>query len=296
MGYQLDCRFRALVGKGSFEVSTRSRKTFQQLVTLPEAAVPLAEAALIMACEEYPQLELSPYLDLLDHIADVAQQTIHSSDSPKEIVGKVNGVLFERYGFRGNSQDYYDPRNSFFNDVLDRRVGIPITLSAVYIEVSRRLNFPIAGVGMPGHFIVKYADGGEEFFVDPYNGGQILTREDCRNRLRDRYGDGIEFSDRLLARVTNRQILWRMLNNLKDIYLKGHAIDKCLSVVDMMLIVDSEDLIQFRDRGLLRLRLRQFEGAGRDLEHYLQHAPNAQDRDEIEGHVKELKRIRAMMN
>ena len=108
--------------------------------------------------------------------------------------------------------------------------------------------------------------------------------------------EALEFDERLLGRATNRQILWRMLNNLKDIYVKGHAIDKCLSIVDMMLMVDSEDITQFRDRGLLRLKLRQFEGAGRDLQHYLQHTPNAEDREEIENHIKELKRIRAMMN
>lgn len=277
-------------------MSTRSRKTFEQLVTLPDPAVPLAEAALIMACEEYPQLELSPYLDMLDEIAQVASEKRTASDSPRDTVEKINSVLFESFGFRGNPDDYNDPRNSFFNDVLDRRMGIPITLSTVYIEVSRRLNFPIAGVGMPGHFIVKYFDPREEFFIDPYNQGAILTRDDCREQLRDRYGDALEFSDRLLGRATHRQILWRMLNNLKDIYLKGHATDKCLSIVDMMLMIDSEDPAQFRDRGLLRLQLRQFQGAGRDLEHYLQHSQNAQDREEIENHVKELKRIRALMN
>ena len=277
-------------------MSVRSRKTFQQLVDLPDAAVPLAEAALIMACEEYPQLELTPYLDMLDRIAGVAQEQIRSSDGAKEIVRKINSVLFESFGFRGNTEDYYDPRNSFFNDVLDRRMGIPITLSTLYIEVARRLNFPIAGVGMPGHFIVKYFTPREEFFIDPYNRGEILTRDDCRDRLHERYGVALEFSDRMLGRVTPKQILWRMLNNLKDIYLKGHASDKCLSIVDMMLMIDSEDLIQFRDRGLLRLQLRQFEGAGKDLQHYLQHAPHAQDREEIENHVKELKRIRALMN
>jgi regulator of sirC expression with transglutaminase-like and TPR domain len=277
-------------------VSIRSRKTFQQLVTLPDAAIPLAETALIIACEEYPQLELSPYLEMLDRIAETVQRKRSSSESPIDTVGKINTVLFDTYGFRGNTNDYYDPRNSFFNDVLDRRVGIPITLSTVYIEIARRLNFPISGVGMPGHFLVKYSDRREEFFIDPYNHGSILVHEDCRKRLHELYGDSLEFNDRLLARSTNRQIVWRMLNNLKDIYVKGYAVDKCLSIVDMMLLVDSDDLIQFRDRGLLRMQLRQFDGAGRDLEHYLQHSPNAQDRDEIENHVKELKRIRAMMN
>jgi regulator of sirC expression with transglutaminase-like and TPR domain len=277
-------------------VSARSRRTFEQLVTLPDAAIPLAETALIIACEEYPQLELNPYLELLDEIAEKVKEHCGTTDQPLETVEKINRVLFETYAFRGNADQYYDPRNSFFNDVLDRRIGIPITLSTVYIEIARRLNFPIAGVGMPGHFLVKYWHRNEEFFLDPYNRGEVLTREDCRKRLNERYGDAIEFTDRLLARTTNRQILWRMLHNLKDIYLKGYAIDKCLSIVDMMLLIDSEDPVQFRDRGLLRMQLRQFKGARSDLEHYLQHAPNAEDREAIGQHVKELRRIRAMMN
>ena len=136
-------------------MSTRSRTTFHQLVTLPDAAIPLAETALIIACEEYPQLELNPYLETLDQIAATAQKQRHSDDSPIDTIRNISTVLFDIYGFRGNTADYYDPRNSFFNDVLDRRIGIPITLSAVYIEVARRLNFPISGVGMPGHFLVK---------------------------------------------------------------------------------------------------------------------------------------------
>jgi regulator of sirC expression with transglutaminase-like and TPR domain len=277
-------------------VSVRSRKTFEQLVTLPDSAIPLAEAALLMACEEYPQLELSPYLDKLDHMAGMARESLRAGDTPVQTVEKINTLLFETLGFRGNTEDYYDPRNSFFNDVLDRRVGIPITLSTVYLEVARRLKFPIAGVGMPGHFIVKFSDRDQEFFLDPFNRGEILTREDCQRRLHEMYGDSIEFNDRLLARVTNRQILSRMLNNLKLIYLKAQAFDKGLAIVDMMLMANPDDFEQFRDRGLLRLQLRQFEPAAKDLNQYLTSCPNAHDREEIENHVKELKRIRAMMN
>ena len=249
-----------------------------------------------MACEEYPQLEIGPYLDKLDQLAHAAQGLLRSDDSPMDTIGKINGVLFEQFGFRGATEDYYDPRNSFFNDVLDRRIGIPITLSTVYLEVSRRLKFPIVGVGMPGHFIVKYSDRTDEFFLDPFNRGELLTRDDCRGRIHEKYGDALEFNERFLARVTNRQILWRMLNNLKDIYLRAHAFDKGLSIVDMMLMVEPEDIAQFRDRGLLRLQLRQFEGAAKDLEHYVRNSPSAQDREEMENHVKELKRIQAMMN
>jgi regulator of sirC expression with transglutaminase-like and TPR domain len=277
-------------------VSVRSRKTFQQLVTLPDSAIPLAEAALLMACEEYPQLDLSPYLDQLDHMASVVQESLRAADSPVRTIERINSVLFEEFGFRGNTDDYYDPRNSFFNDVLDRRMGIPITLSAVYLEISRRLNFPIAGVGMPGHFVVKYSDRTDEFFVDPFHQGEILTRDDCRERIRQMYGDAFEFSDGLLGRVTNRQILERMLNNLKMIYLKAQAFDKCLNILDMMLIVEPNDAEQYRDRGLLRLQVRQFAGAVHDLDHYVRNCPRAEDRDDVLDQLKELKRLQAMMN
>ena len=317
-------------------MSKRSRKTFQQLVTLPDSAIPLAEVALLMASEEYPQLEISPYLDKLDHMAEMAQELLRTADSPVQTVSKINAILFERVGFRGNTEDYYDPRNSFFNDVLDRRVGIPITLSTVYMEVKRRIKsamvYPVVvifvavvivgfilyfivpkfeaifndfGVPLPAmtvflveasHFVVKYYNRNEEFFLDPFNRGEILTREDCRERIHGMYGDSIEFSERLLEPVTNRQILVRMLNNLKLTYLKSQAFDKTLAIVDMMLMVEPDDIEQFRDRGLIRLQLRQFEGAARDLDHYLRKARNCQDREAVENHLKELRRIQATMN
>lgn len=277
-------------------MSVRSRKTFQQLVTLPEGAIPLAEAALLLACEEYPQLEVSPYLDELDNIAAVVRDRIQPGDSPEGTVRTINSVLFDLLGFRGNTENYNDPRNSFFNDVLERRVGIPITLSAVYLEVARRLEIPIVGVGMPGHFLVKYADRAHEFFLDPFNRGEILSREDCAKKLADIYGDSQELSDRMLAAVTPRQILLRMLNNLKGIYLKAHTYDKGLAMVDMMLLVEPEDFDQYRDRGVLHVQLRRFDAAVRDFERYIKGAPSSKDRPQVEEHLKELRRLRAMMN
>jgi regulator of sirC expression with transglutaminase-like and TPR domain len=277
-------------------MSARSRKTFEQLVTLPDGAIPLAESALLMACEEYPQLEISPYLDKLDSIAHNAANGFPRDGSPLDKAERLNEILFDELGFRGNSDDYYDPRNSFFNDVLDRRLGIPITLSVVYLEVARRLNFPLAGVGMPAHFILKYADAEQEFFLDAFDRGRILTHDDCREQIQRTHGDTIEFDDRLLARSTSRQILARMLNNLKRIYLKSHAYDKGVGIIDMMLIVDPEDLDQYRDRGILRYQLHQFGGAIKDLEHYVESAPNSTDCAEIVEHLRELRRIRAMMN
>ena len=277
-------------------MSTRSRRTFQELVTLPDGAVPLAEAALLLACEEYPQLQVPPYLDKLDEIADFVRPRLRPGSSPLDTIEAINDVLFGLVGFRGNVDDYNDPRNSFFNDVLERRMGIPITLSAVYLEVARRVSFPIFGVGMPGHFLVKYGDRTQEYFLDPFNGGQILTREDCARRFSEMFGSDREFSDRMLDVVSPRQMLFRMLNNLKTIYLKAQAYEKSLAMVDMMLLADPEALEQYRDRGVLKVQLRRFSAAVRDFEHYAKVAPQAKDLPQVEEHLKELRRIRAMMN
>ena len=277
-------------------MSTRSRRTFQELVTLPEGAVPLAESALLMACEEYPQLEIPPYLDRLDEIADCVRPKLPSDASPLDTIEALNDVLFGVVGFRGNTDNYDDPRNSFFNDVLERRVGIPITLSAVYLEVARRISFPMSGVGMPGHFLVKYADRTEEFFLDPFNGGQILSREDCARRFAEMFGDEQQFSERMLSISSPRQMLFRMLNNLKTIYIKAHAYERGLAMVDMMLLADPEAMEQYRDRGIIEVQLRRFHDAVRDFEHYVRGAPNSKDRPQVEEHLRDLRRIRAMMN
>lgn len=251
---------------------------------------------MLLACEEYPQLEIGPYVDLLDEIANSAARPVYLANSPRKAVECMNQVLFEQWGFRGNTENYYDPRNSFFNDVLDRRIGIPITLSIVYMEVARRVKLPMQGISMPGHFVVKYAGIEDEFFIDPFNRGDVLTRENCRTRLLSMFGDSFQFSERMLAPATNRQILVRALNNLKLIYLQSHAYDKALAIVEMMLMVEPDDVEQVRDRGLLRLQLRQFEAATGDLEQYLKATPDAKDREDIECQLKELRRIRAMMN
>jgi regulator of sirC expression with transglutaminase-like and TPR domain len=277
-------------------MSARSRRTFQELVTLPDPAIPLAEAALLMACEEYPQLQISPYVDQLDEMADTIRLRLNAGEQPMDTVKAINEVLFDEFGFRGNSDDYYDPRNSFFNDVLDRRLGIPITLSIVYLEVCRRLNFPMFGVGMPGHFIVKYADRSQEIFLDPFRNGAVLSVEDCRDWVTRHYGDSVQFSERLLSRVTHRQIISRMLNNLKKIYIDAHTFDKGLGIVDMMLMVQPDDLEQYCDRGLLKIQLRQYEAAARDLEHYVKSAPNPDDRKRVADQLRELRQIQALMN
>lgn len=277
-------------------MTTRSRQTFEQLITLPDLGIPLAEAALLMACEEYPQLSLRPYLDQLDTMADSVRAALGDDAQPLETIDRINHVLFVDYGFRGNTSDYYDPRNSFLNDVIDRRIGIPITLSAIYLEVARRLEFPVEGVGMPGHFVVKYRSGDEEVFLDPFNAGSVLTRQQCRDFIGQMNLEDGQSTDRWLRRVTNRQILARMLNNLKVIYLKVEAFDKALTMVDLLAVIEPAAEELYRDRGLLRLQVRNFDGAARDLKRYLKDRPEADDREDIEKYLKDLHRIRAMLN
>lgn len=263
---------------------------------MPEGAVPLAEAALLLACEEYPQLELSPYLDLLDEIGEAVRPRLRPYSSPLQTIDTINDVLFGTWGFHGNTEDYDDPRNSFFNDVLERRVGIPITLSTVYLEIARRVSFPLVGVGMPGHFLVKFGNDSDELFVDAFNCGEILSRDDCARRFAQMFGDTQPFSDRMLARTTARQILFRMLNNLKSIYLKARTFDKGLAMVELMLMANPDAVEQYRDRGILNVQLRRFGAATKDFERYVKDAPDAEDRTQIEDHLKELRRIRAMLN
>ncbi len=277
-------------------MTTRSRETFKELITLPDLGIPLAEAALLLACEEYPHLSLTPYLDELDRMADSVENKTATDSSPIETIAAINQVLFLDYGFEGNAEKYYDPRNSFLNDVIERRKGIPITLSAIYIEVARRVGFNIDGVGMPGHFLVKYLSRTEEIFVDPFNQGAILTRDDCRGLLPPGQLETGRSSEQWLRRVTNRHILTRMLVNLRAIYLQAQTFDKALVILDLMILTEPDTLELYKERGLLRLQLRQFRGAASDLKWFLKHSADSEDNSKIESYLKDVNRIRAMMN
>jgi len=277
-------------------MTARSRETFKELITLPDLGIPLAEAALLLACEEYPHLSLAPYLDELDRMADRVERKTVTDSSAIETIAAINQVLFVDYGFEGNAKKYYDPRNSFLNDVIERRRGIPITLSAIYIEVARRIGFDIDGVGMPGHFLVKHVSRSEEIFVDPFNQGDILTRDDCHRLFPPGQLETGQSAEQWLGRVTNRHILTRMLVNLKAIYLQTETFDKALVILDLMILTEPDALELFKERGLLRLQLRRYSGAASDLKRFLKHSPDSENNSKIEKYLNDVNRIRAMMN
>jgi regulator of sirC expression with transglutaminase-like and TPR domain len=250
-----------------------------------ERRLDLAEAALVIAQEEYPALEVEPYLDRLDAVAERVRRVCGTRRGVTAAVGAINRVLFEEEGYCGNQEQYYDPRNSFLNEVLDRKMGIPITLSLVYMEVGRRAGLPVAGVGLPGHFIVRYMGEPEgengPAFIDPFHRGAFLTTEDCEKRVRRIYGGKTAFRREHLKPVTGFAVLSRLLYNLKNVYVEAKSYAKAHGVIDRLILLNPDAWEEVRDRGLMFYRMGQLKPALRDLELYLSKTPDASDRSEI---------------
>jgi regulator of sirC expression with transglutaminase-like and TPR domain len=274
---------------------TRSpaRERFAALIDRP--AIPLAETALAIAAEEYPRLDVPRYLAELDALAAAAEAKLAPRRTIADGLRQLRAVLFAEGGFRGNHEHYYDPRNSFLNEVIDRRLGIPITLSIVYMEVASRIGLAVQGVGFPGHFLVKCGAGDREVFIDPFHGGEVLSADDCVERLRARAPNG-ELDPRHLEAVGTRQILSRMLHNLKKIYVEAGDDLRALWVVDRLVLLSPEDAHEKRDRGLVCARLGHPTAATRDLAAYLAAKPAAPDRREVEAVLAQLRGKPAYLN
>lgn len=260
---------------------------FGELLRLPDHELDLGRAALVIARDAYPDLRVADYLERLDEIARRARKAVGKPKGARELVERLNAHLFDVEGFRGNTDDYYDVRNSYFNDVLDRKTGIPITLSVLYMEVARRLGHPIEGIGLPGHFIVRLS-GRNELFIDPFNRGDILDRDDCLEKVRRLFGSPVDDSPALLAVATKTQILNRILNNLKAIHLKQEAFAKALPVLDKILAIDPDNHQEMRDRGLVLLRLKRFGEARDQLERYVAGCSPDDDNQEMSQEAAQL--------
>jgi regulator of sirC expression with transglutaminase-like and TPR domain len=254
--------------------------------------IPLAEAALWIAAEEYPELDVEAYLDQLDELADAARRKIFPC-AEEERTDRFNDFMFGELGFAGNTESYEDPRNSFLNEVLDRRLGIPISLSLVYTEIGSRIGLPVVGVGFPGHFLVKWL-GPREVLVDAFH-GKVIPRDECERRLQASFGPKAALDERMLAPASAREILTRWLRNLKHNYLGGGDFERALAAIDRILIVSPDDAAELRDRGLLYHRLECYAAALSDLERYLTLAPNDPLASDIRGRMPELRREAARL-
>lgn len=259
-----------------------ARQRFYQEVRQPEEQINLETAALYIAQEEYPDLDVEEYLNALDTMAEEIQERLPDESYPLRILQTINQYLYKDLDFKGNSENYYDPRNSFLNDVIDRRTGIPITLSLVYLAISKRLDFSMVGIGMPGHFLIRPTVNDMEIFVDPFHDGEILFPQDCQERLSQLYKQPVEMRPEFLEAVTPRQFLARMLTNLKLIYLNQNEIEKCLATIERILILFPDAPFELRDRGVIYFQTNRWIEARQDLESYLELVPNTSDREVVQ--------------
>ena len=274
----------------------KARQSFSEIAALDEEAFFLDRAALIIGLEEYPGLNIQDYLRRLDNLSAQVEVLVGMDRSATNVIQSLNEVLFVQEGLHGNSEDYYDPRNSYLNEVLDRKMGIPISLSILYMEVARRIGFSIEGVGFPGHFFVKHVEDGRETLIDTFNSGRTLTLNDCQELLDRVYGGAVSVHPSLLQSMNRRAIVTRMLYNLKGIYYQKEQYNKALSIVERILMLNPGIPSEIRDRGLLYMQTSLFAKALVDLEFYLAHATAPDDRLYIQGHVKTMRGVVCALN
>ena len=253
--------------------------------------IDLGRAALAIAHAEHPELDIESYVARMDHLAAAVRDRAGGEADSYRLIAAMNYTLFNVEGFRGNRDDYYDPKNSFLNEVMERKQGIPITLSVLYMEVARRVGLNLCGVGFPGHFLVKHVGKEEEIVIDPFHRGEVRSIEELEDMLDEIYRGRIAFQPEFLFPVSKKQILRRILNNLKAIYLRQGDFPKSLSVVERLLILEPNSAQEMRDRGLLYLKLECFPQALEDLEAYLRLAPYADDAVEIREQTVSLKKL-----
>ncbi len=235
---------------------------------------------------EFPNLDITEYIQKLRTFEQGLREHISDVKNPIYLVSMLNEYMFDVLEFEGNSDDYYNPRNNFLNVVIDKRTGIPITLSIIYIELAKAIGLELRPVGFPGHFLVKYS---EELVLDPFNGGSLLDIEDLQDILDATYGEGVEFEPEYLNDIEPEKILIRILRNLKGSYTESFSYDKAMHCINMILGLDDNSPEDIRDMGIIQTRLLQNDLALVSLNKYIELAPEADDVDEILEMIKNIK-------
>jgi regulator of sirC expression with transglutaminase-like and TPR domain len=279
-------------------------EAFAQLIARDDPRIDLARACLMIAQDAYPGLDVERYLGDIERMAIRLRAGLKQNVSPEERVVELNRFLYEEQGFWGNTDDYYDPRNSYLNEVIDRRTGIPISLSILYMELGRRIGLPLEGVSFPGHFLVRLRLRGGMLVLDPFSGGAPQSEDDLRKRVKRVIPDGVADDlpaaelplDQFLEPASKRQILSRVLRNLKGIYREIDKPELMLDVLNRMLLVTPNASAELRERGLIYHRLECYRAALKDLSDYAEREPDAPDLDEVRGKLFELSALCARLN
>ena len=235
---------------------------------------------------EYPDLDISQYIKKLNDIGSSLKLAISQNDNPTYRISILNEHLFVHHGFKGDTDDYYNPKNNFLNAVLDKKSGIPITLSIIYVEIAKHIGLDLHIAGFPSHVVVKY---GEEMVFDPFKGGKLLSIEDLEEILYQNYGDEVEFLPEFLDDITPEQILVRMTRNLKNSYAQSYAYDMAMRCINMVLALEPDSPEEIRDKGILQERLLNYNESLELLNKYLEINPNAEDVDFVLDLIKSVR-------
>jgi regulator of sirC expression with transglutaminase-like and TPR domain len=261
-----------------------------------DPAADLTRIALEIARDAHPELDPALYLGKIDALAARARDRCPAVARPRQVIGQINWVLFVEEQFRGNVEDYYDPRNSFLNEVIDRRTGIPISLSVLYLAVADRVGLEMAGVNLPAHFVVRTGRGQEAIFVDPFHAGVLLDRKGCERRVEEVTGQAVELADDQLAPCAKAVIVARMLRNLKAVYLRAERFVEVLPVLRRLVALERDQPIERRDLGAACLHADRPGEAIDHLSAYLDACPEAEDARAVADLLRAARRVVASWN
>lgn len=269
--------------------SVEACRAIERLSSKPDDAIDLVEGLHWIGAYLRSNQSIDDPHDAIDALANEVRSRLVGVDEPGERLGVLCRYLSQECGFRGNLDDYYDPANSYLDRVLERRTGVPITLSVVYLEVARRVGVALDAISFPYHFLIASRDV-EGVFLDPFHGGRVLTEDDCRAML-ERFTDGrVDFHPRFLQPVSERDVLVRVTRNLKLVHVKRERFAEAIAAADLLLMWVPDAWREYHDRGLLHAQLEHWRDAVRDLECYLEHDPCCRDRMRVEVELMQIKK------
>jgi regulator of sirC expression with transglutaminase-like and TPR domain len=254
-----------------------ARRRFVEIAHRPDEALDLVEASLVIAVEDRPTIEIGRYLGQVNEWSEAVRQRLEGSRDVERIVDAINRLLFDEEGFHGENDDYYDPRSALLSETLDRHAGLPMSLSILYIEMSRRVGVEVSGVALPGRFLVKFSGDFGQIVVDPFDGGRILTTLELQKLLDDVYGGGVRLREHHLRSFTAKEILARELAHLKSAYLARHDLPHAAASMDRLLILDCNDAYELHDRAAVAVQMHAYRLAIECFERYLALMPHAED-------------------
>ena len=266
-----------------------ARRRFEEIAGRPDPLLDLVEASLVIALEENPALDVDHHLVEVGNWSDAVRERLEGSRDVERIVETINRLLFDEEGFHGENDDYYDPRSALLSEALDRHAGLPITLSILYIELSRRAGFEAAGISLPGRFLVKFSGAFGVVVVDPFDGGRVLSTLELQKILDAMYGGGVQLREHHLRSFTPKQILARELAQLKAAYLAQHDLVRAAASIDRLLILDDRDAYEVRDRAGLAMQMHAYRQAIELFERYLALMPHADDRSRVREQIAYLR-------